>query len=196
MSTKIYNGIKFKSNNWKEVLDQLISVREAAKEIAMKKLTDKELAAFILTSKTQDLSEWDIYSELERACEAEYSGIGRSPAFVPRINFSVILYPTREGDIYGCYFGDQYFSLLEPYVTDFHYQNQTDPPDDVSDEDWEFRGKKWDELLDNRFSDTGFEFNVMSISHLGMINIVKQISKILPSVKRDSKINEVINGTE
>ena len=191
MSTKIYNGIKFKSNNWKEVLEQLLSIRESAKELAMTKLSDEELAAFILTSKTQSLSEWEIYSELESALEG-----GKSPAFTPRINFSVILYPTREGDIYGCYFGDGYFKLLEPYVTDFHYQDQTDQPDDVSDDDCDFRRKKWDELLDNRFSDTGFEFNIISISHLGMINIVKQISKILPSIRRDSKINEVIDGAK
>ena len=63
MSTKIYNGIKFKSNNWKEVLEQLLSIRESAKELAMNKLSDEELAAFILTSKTQSLSEWEIYSE-------------------------------------------------------------------------------------------------------------------------------------
>ena len=56
MSTKIYNGIKFKSNNWKEVLEQLLSIRESAKELAMTKLSDEELAAFILTSKTHDLS--------------------------------------------------------------------------------------------------------------------------------------------
>ena len=39
MSTKIYNGIKFNSKNFKEILDQILSIRPKAIEIGEKMLS-------------------------------------------------------------------------------------------------------------------------------------------------------------
>ena len=33
--------------------------------------------------------------------------------------------------------------------SDFHYQNQTDQPDDISEEDWDFRRNAWDIVLES-----------------------------------------------
>jgi hypothetical protein len=67
----------------------------------------------------------------------------------------------------GCqmYFDETYVYLI-PYgfidtqvpdwFEDFHYQNQTDQPDDISDEEWKFRANKWKEVC----------FNHTSILHL------------------------------
>lgn len=44
------------------------------------------------------------------------------------------------------------FLAQHPDLEDFHYQNQTDPPEDVSDEAWEERKAIWNEMA----SDHGF----------------------------------------
>ena len=52
-------------------------------------------------------------------------------------------------------------------VEDFHYQNQTDPPDDISYEDFEKRSKKWDELIPNdKFNSLPFEVNIFDYDKL------------------------------
>lgn len=39
-------------------------------------------------------------------------------------------------------------NFFAPYqIQDFHYQNQTDKPDDITDENWEFRKETWDAIL-------------------------------------------------
>lgn len=38
---------------------------------------------------------------------------------------------------------------MSPEFEDFHYQDQTDPPDDMEYEEFEKRGRKWDKLLES-----------------------------------------------
>jgi hypothetical protein len=46
------------------------------------------------------------------------------------------------------------FSFLEtlPELEDYHYQNQTDQPDDISEAEWEERRLVWDTLYDRNWS--------------------------------------------
>lgn len=49
-------------------------------------------------------------------------------------------------------------------LEDYHYQNQTDVPTDISEEDYELRNNKWDELTkssDGNYLD-GFIYDIMS----------------------------------
>lgn len=48
MSTKLYNGIRFKSRNMGDILQQLISIRKDAVKIANELLTIEEIKSFII----------------------------------------------------------------------------------------------------------------------------------------------------
>lgn len=191
MSTKLYNGIKFKSNNIREVLDQLISVKETAKKIAINSISDKELTLFIVGNKLLDNDAWDIANELRDSINSD-----RYSSFKPRLAFTVMVYPTIEGDIYGYYFDcdkKEYNDLIKPFYTDFHYQNQTDPPTDVTEEEWNYREAKWDELIKYRFKDTGFSYDIVSGDDIDYFELVEKIKIVLDKLKRENKINQILD---
>lgn len=192
MSTKLYNGIKFKTTNYKELLDQLVSVKKLAKELAVDMIRDSDLGLFIAANKLQEKSAWDIVRELVEAIDS--SNLGKW-AFVPSIHFSVVIYPTLEGDIYGYYFDSnkvQFKELLEPYFTDFHYQNQTDPPMDIHSDEWEFRREKWDELVDYKFKDSGFAFEFVTGDDLDLFDLESKVKVVLEKLNREKKIDSVL----
>jgi len=191
MSTKLYNGIKFKSNNIREVLDQLISIKDKAKQIALDSIKDKDLDLFINCNKLLEKDPFDISREMLTAMDNTHSGIWR---FVPNIHFSVVIYPTVEGDIYGYYFDSnkkEYRDLLEPFYTDFHYQNQSDRPDDISNEEWDFRCAKWDELLEDRFKETGLSYEIVTGESFDIWEIEDKVKSIIGILKRDKTIEDL-----
>jgi hypothetical protein len=192
MSTKLYNGIKFKSNNIREVLDQLMSIKKSANEIALDLLDDRSLALFIEANNLLDKDKWEISREILDALESSNYNKWK---FKPRLHFSVIVYPTKEGDIYGYYFDSdkqEFNDLLKPLYTDFHYQNQTDPPTDVSEEEWEFRELKWDELLPgDKFADSGLQYDIVTGDTLDIWDLQDKIDTILDKLKREKKIENL-----
>ena len=156
-------------------------------------IRDSDLGLFIAANKLQEKSAWDIGRELVDAIDS--SNITKW-AFVPNLHFSVVIYPTLEGDIYGYYFDSnkvEFKELLEPYFTDFHYQNQTDPPVDIHSDEWEFRREKWDELVDYKFKDTGLTYEIVTGDDLDMFDLEEKIKIVLDKLKRDEKINQVIS---
>lgn len=192
MSTRIDNGIKFKSKNWKEVLDQLLSIKDEAIEISKKIISKEKLELFISANKLYDKDHFDIFSELECAISSRSSKY----SFIPNIRFSIFLYPTNEGDIYGVYFDSnqsKYFKLIESFIEDFHYQDSSDKPDEISEEDWEYRMNKWDELVPGTFSRNGFMYELVSTSDLSDLGpfIRSDIKNILPSIIRDNKLKNI-----
>ena len=191
MSTKLYNGIKFKSNNIKEVLDQLISVKETAKQIAIDSISDEDLGLFIGANNLLDKNHWDIARDLMEAIDCNNYGKWK---FLPRLRFSVVVYPTAEGDIYGYYFDadkKEYNDLIEPFYTDFHYQNSSDRPSDITEEEWDFRREKWDELLKDKFKDTGLTYDIVTGDDLDIFDLSDKIKIVLEKLKRDAKIEEL-----
>lgn len=192
MSTKLYNGIKFKSNNMREVLDQLMSIKKRANDIAIDLLDDRSLALFIDTNNLLDKDKWETTREVIDALDSSNHNRWK---FKPRLHFSVVVYPTKEGDIYGYYFDSdkkEFYDLLKPFYTDFHYQNQTDPPTDVSEEEWKFRELKWDELLPgDKFSDSGLQYDIVTGETLDIWDLEDKIEIILDKMKRDRKIENL-----
>jgi len=192
MSTKLYNGIKFKSNNIREVLDQLISIKSKAEELALQFISDRDISIFISTNNLIDKNAWEISKELTDAIDSSSYNKYR---FTPRVTFSVVIYPTTEGDIYGYYFDSdrkQYLELIEPFYTDFHYQNQSDPPSDIPYEEWQSRGDKWDELLKDKFKDTGLTYGIVSGDDIDIWDLEDKIKSVLEKLKRENKIDSVL----
>ena len=192
MSTKIYNGIKFKSKDFYQLLQELIEVKNKAKEVSINLISDKDLLYFIGGNKLEDK---DAYSIAQEFSEALDSNNKSKWALVPNVHFSVVIYPTPEGDIYGYYFDSnkaEYNNLLKPLYTDFHYQNQSDPPTNLSEEEWNFRREKWDQLVDYKFKDTGFTYEFVTGDDIDIWDLQDRIKSILEKLKRDKKIDSVI----
>jgi hypothetical protein len=189
MSTKIYNGVKLKSKDWKEVMEQLLSIKKEAEKISMQSISYENLSLFIIANKISDKDEYYIFDEIEKSLAFPDKYIFKIP-----FNFSICLYPTKEGDIYGAYFDSLkgHYELIEPFIYDFHYQNSTDKPEDISDEDWNFRRNKWDELVDYRFNEKAFIFNIVDYNSLNIMDVTDKIKKILPLIRRQDKIDQVI----
>lgn len=187
MSTKIYNGIKFNSKNFKEILDQIVSIKPKAIDIAVEKLR-KSLPNFIKYNNLIDKDEYEISIVLTDSLSTS-----SDKCFIPRVSFTIFFYPTKEGDVYGYFFDSnvsEYSKLLDPFCTDFHYQNQSDKPDDISEEEWDFRSDKWDELVDYNFRDSGFMYEVVSKDDIGS-QMISKIREILEPLKRDIKIESL-----
>lgn len=191
MSTKIYNGVKFKSKDWKEVMEQLLSIKKKAEEISLESISNEYIAYFIIANKITDKDQYYIFGEIEKSLVFPDKYNFRIP-----FNFSICLYPTKEGDIYGAYFDTLkgHYELIEPFLEDFHYQNNTDKPEDISDEEWEFRMNKWNELVDYRFNEKAFVFSIVDYNSLDFMDITHKIKELLPSIRRDNKIDTVLEN--
>ncbi len=193
MSTKIYNGIKFISKDIREVLDQLISIKPKAIEVAAEMVCDETmLYRFIKANKLENHSSDDICHNL---IDATNTSSKHLYAFAPSINFLVYVYPDSDG-IYGFYIDSnkkKYYDLLAPFYTDFHYQDQSDMPDNMTDEEWNFRRDKWDKLVDYKFKDTGFTYHIVDSDDIDMhiYRTSKKIDSILEAMKRDEKIENL-----
>jgi Leucine-rich repeat (LRR) protein len=68
-------------------------------------------------------------------------------------DFAVAVYPIRD-KILARYFTEQNIFeklwLSQDFVKDYHYQNQTDQPEKISEEDWDTRAKDWDIALEDQ----------------------------------------------
>jgi hypothetical protein len=62
-------------------------------------------------------------------------------------------------------------TLLDEHFTDYHYQNQSDRPEDVSPQEWNARKLNWDRLSDKyglKYSDMGVVYTIWQPSELKM----------------------------
>jgi hypothetical protein len=192
MSTKIYNGIKFKSKDYYQLLQELLEVKNKSKEVSKNLISDRDLLYFISGNKLEDKDSFFIAQEFLDAADSNNKS---KWTFSPNIHFSVVVYPTPEGDIYGYYFDSnkkEYNELLKPLYTDFHYQNQSDPPTNLSEEEWDFRREKWDQLVDYKFKDTGFTYEFVAGGDIDLWDLESRIKIILEKLKREKKIDSVI----
>lgn len=196
MSTKIYNGIKFKSSNIREVLDQLISLKKVANDKALEILKDSEIALFVATNKISLDDPFEATRELLHAINSKTHTLNHKYTFIPNLYFSIIVYPDKDGDIYGYYFDsnvESFRELLKPLYDDFHYQNQSDPPSYLSEEEWNFRRTKWDELVDYNFSDSGFTYDLVTGDTIDLWKLESRVSVVLDKLKRDRIIDQALN---
>lgn len=184
MSTKLYNGIRFKSRNMADILQQLISIRKDAVKLANELLTVDELKSFIILN---DLINSDNYV-IFRALIDDLNSDNRTILGV-NFNFTISLIPEKNGYVYGYYFADhqqEYYQLIEPFVVDYHYQNQCDRPDNISNKAWNYRREKWDKLLGyDSFKQRAFSFAMINSSDLDFSETLRKIKIALTEIKEE-----------
>ncbi len=137
MSTKIYNAFKFKKSH-SDLMPFLTEI---------KNIVESETINYILKFEIKD----DIkYSEIIKVLnELENNSI-------LNLKSSIVVY-FHKNDIYlhfflPIFYSDKSLRLFTDYLEDFHYQDQCDRPDDISDGDWEHRCTVWKEIFSGNVS--------------------------------------------
>ena len=139
MSTKIYDAYKVEKKI-KELLPIFIEIAPKIKEICKRNYLKDiyELAVFDF-----DKNDKKTFEELKEYYFKEYSK--------DRFNNGLLamLFPQKK-DTYMLFFGKT--SLVKEInknieLVDFHYQNSTDKPDDIHEDEWIDRLAVWDKIL-------------------------------------------------
>ena len=192
MSTKIYNGIKFKTRDYAEVVSQLYSIKEKAIENSKKNLIDDpySIGGLLIEEKFADSVDeliemdfeidrnkiWEVLRIVQRSLEKRWRKF-----YDPSFLFNVVVIPGPDGNIYGCYYDDKIpgnRDLLNEFVDEYHYQNQTDQPEDIDDEEWDERRSIWDEIFDKYFTpgEAGFVYEIVKPDDLDVDTISEAIA--------------------
>lgn len=163
MSTKIFNGIRFVPKDIAGVQKVLFGLQDQAEKIiydvilsicsgmicrALDFGTDEVAKTFEVEKIKEDgiLSIWARRQLVDLLHKAEESKEKNSIDFSCRVT----VFPLRD-QVLGIYFCEcrelSAMFLNNPKIEDFHYQNCTDRPEDVSAKDWRQRERLWDKAL-------------------------------------------------
>ena len=191
MSLKVFNGVKFKSRNLPEIIHELYSVKEHAVDNSNQYQIDNpdKVIQTLLKNKFVENKE-DLFDEVLFDDKKYWEGgkiIKESleqtwrPYSCPDFLFNICIIPWKDGNIYGCVYADdilENIKLVEHLYDEYHYQNQTDKPDDISDEQWSERKNIWNEIFDEYCtpSDAGLVYEIVKpddFDYFGIEYIIK-----------------------
>lgn len=174
MSTKIYNGLILRHSSLEIALRKLSGFRSSCVEqakIACAKVCAKkisfaaDLSYNISLLKPDSQKPLDLPSELgEAKYDVLINGV-RNTTW--DFTFDLCLIPWR-GHVLALFYiendANYLNTLKEVGFNDFHYQNSTDQPSNISDSDWNERKLAWDEVLpqSSRPIDCGLLYQMVS----------------------------------
>ena len=170
-----------------EILSQLKSVREKALKICNSEsvISDEDIECFIRHYRKGEIlnncdlnkssSIFYISREMQNCMETNSNDI-----FAIRGTFNVYIIPYKDGKVYGAWYYNNinsYKSLLEPYVEEYHYQNQADQPDEISDEEWDERKNIWDDIFSDywSFPEVGYHYSIIAPRDIHIFNRIEEI---------------------
>lgn len=158
MSTKIYNSLIRRNSTLEQAFTALREARstcleimnnEVARAFAYKTTAIKDMRANCsLLSKNRETSPFiAVMDELFEA-ERKVNGSGvRDTTWDKTLDVSLI---PHGNDVLAVYFCERIPGYVETLnavgFDDFHYQNQVDKPEDITDDDWELREYRWNEV--------------------------------------------------
>lgn len=186
MSTKIYNA-RLAKMPMTEVHAALLDIKPTIADIGRKILSKKiaglasgffdEVSAGITSIDREDIGAERqkslstlsdvITQEYRKVCErVKITQTRRQRDPLVDTSFEIYVFPTPDYEhtlmICNCEQQEMLDILYnDGWNTDFHYQNSTDKPDDVSPEEWQYRAKTWDAAMPSgRPVDTCFTFGI------------------------------------
>lgn len=160
MSTKIYNGLRFVSTDLYEIHQQFMDWRKRIHEltdeyenkmIALKVVQIIDRQTIIETDEPIKNPMSHVWNEITDA-QQEIKKTGRRQPAVD-FDFEVSLMP-HKGRVYGIVFCEQgpwvREFMAQNWVEEFGYWNNTDPPEDMDEAEWDIRGEIWNDVLQNK----------------------------------------------
>lgn len=205
MSTKIYNGYLL-NVSFTELMPFLkkvkLSLESARTELALKivarQVTSEVDDQFLGLTRPQEISIFKFTSALlDSAVKAQ-----KSTSLLDGRDFSasVVLIPHQEKFLALFYDNNnpEYLKLWQELkeVQDYHYQNSTDRPEEISAKEWEKRRKDWNEALPGSGipSENGLIFQFLdSNTWYDLIDFRKEIFNFVPTFKE--RINRQVEKT-
>lgn len=217
MSTKIYNGFLIKNNPDIRTLNQyFIDLRKEIQEkgnqlfinLFIKKYcffldlyqVDKSAAITLYEEELKKtFSESDIKVHyylyvLDKVNDAATKSV-RYPSY--DLSCSIHIIPIKE-KILGLYYCEQteYMDLIQnnEWFLEYHYQNQSDKPDKITEDEWDQREKDWNEALgiSGIPNDQGFTIELFNTNRIP-INIYQDIHPISNIYNRAKRVAEFLN---
>lgn len=186
MSTKIYDAYKFDKNySIKELMDKLSSLKPAIKEVFYKDIKNQIMDCFLeyydavkyltpeeydkLTSRVTNQTTLNNYRLAEQGkwdvllMNIQMQKINEFKKNNDLTTAEIVIIPT-ENDLLCMLFGDtEIMNIITSNLplSDYHYQNQFDKPDDISDEEWLKRESDWYDAIGPDYvpSNHGFIYN-------------------------------------
>lgn len=162
MLIKIYNAYRLRKDNMRDVIAFVRHYRAAAimdMEIFLDSIRGK-LPADLTLYKLNELIKDNTVKQTGEWFDVESNVI----FFWNRGLYYMIFYLPGYMGVTGSDLSFKFLSKFDSFIEDFHYQDQSDKPDSVSDKEWKKRGKIWKEI----FADTdvprkaGFTFNIFN----------------------------------
>jgi hypothetical protein len=175
VSTKIYDGMMFESDNltkFYKIIKQIDAEAKLIKnDLAIKLIAqkyqyyfdNKSSKEYIKNDFKRKIDENDITFFLERnypllnlivelinkRCKNVINSIERDVSY--DLDLCVLFAPHNKKILLFPYYEQhEYLGLLKKYFNDYGYWNNTDKPDDVSVKNWNVRRKSWNDVLDEK----------------------------------------------
>jgi len=199
MSTKIYNGIKFEVKDVFELYEKLNIFKDYAEKKLIEKYLNKRLyhdLKNIMKDKNLNIiNTWDISNELS-------DFLNKNKHYGLQNKNYIQIYPHQETNtIYGYYVLDYTIEkdlLEEDWNSDFHYQNQSDPPENIDEHEYAKRSNIWDDLFGSALNvdEIGMKFNILTISEYVFMwdkkfnDIYNELLEIIPREKKMKRLSE------
>lgn len=203
MSTKLYTGIKFNSNRLGTVIRQLHDLKEEAVANVMEtfrkgpksfnftyllELYDKAVESGLKIDTPWSL-EWILRKELGKPHNEFW------------FEFGVTIFE-RKNKLYGIYFDqtrkNHHLLFDRGIAVDYHYQDQTDKPDDISWKDWNFRETVWSDIFDDisvlwKPSEAGAVYNIVGADDIVVTNeMMDEIVEVYKELKEGKEKEDVL----
>lgn len=206
MSTKVYNGFKFRDPDLFAVHRDLNELKEFIRAAALVETADHIRQAAISeldNSISKDTTiEPRLIGRMTMKMFSRQQEVKKTQRRDPEVDmeFEIVILPDLEQRaLYGIFYterrtwGDHVRSL--PWYIDYSYWNNTDRPDDVTDAEWEERSETWDRVCGwTPPSKRGYTMSVdtdMTFSDK-LIDIVFDPTKIpdIPTRARDQALKD------
>lgn len=160
MSIKIYHGFRVATNDFTVILDLVKTYREVHWKHDSREKKIVFLSSIIARAEDPNKKvmnekygyEINAYSLAENIWQEMRHEIKKTGLRNHTVDtdFQIVVFPHKDTILGIAYTeSNKWFNqwLTLPGVSEYGYWNNTDPPDDVTDEEWEVRGEIWDEVL-------------------------------------------------
>ena len=155
MSTKIYSGCKINVSTLKEYQDFVYSIKELivprVKEIVFSNAVDYSVEAIHKAGRGEDLDNRKYQTFIDYGYEGYRKAIKEdSSGWIKTHSAEVAVFMLEDKVLAMPFFGDPKLETLfksHELVEEYGYWDNTDEPEDVTDEEWDQRCEDWNKAL-------------------------------------------------
>jgi hypothetical protein len=153
--------------DYMEILVNLCTSLYDDLSIGLDVLDEYKKGRYSKLSKDTDSIKWVIFEYLNDRFRATYKTHERDPICDWELNISIV--PLEGKTIFKLFTEKKFFKEMWKEidgVKDYHYQDQTDPPEDISEEEWDQRRKDWEKVFEKvegwAFSSVAYNFDFIN----------------------------------